>query len=318
MNQENEDNKDETQLSPIKNIEKEKIEELRKTIKEQMIPQQDNSIQDSIKKSPEFKEDQNRLITNNMIFIIPSWGELLGYPHKLGLYMNTQVAKIQTDFVIFYSGVECALKTNYGLLYYLFGLGYYYTKFELLHTSELTSGKYITDSKILTGLILSDFVYDKLASSENLTLEDDPDVIIARNVIKVPIDVAYKDQNKQTLIKGAVMRNIFIPYKDIILGFMEKIRTLGNFNLNLKGHQILSTHPDYYNKILVSDKMNAYDPEGYMNSTAIIDEIRSGVDEILVDSFSPVELKEIDSTIDDLSTIYSTLEFHRHQNVFHL
>ncbi len=165
--------------------------------------------------------------------MIPSWGELLGYPHKLGFYMNKEVTKIHTDLIIFFSGIECRVKTTRGIIYFLFGIGYYYTKFELSQSIDLTRGKYITDSRLLTGLILSDFVYDKLASSEEITLEDDPDVIFAKDIIKVPFDVAYKTPNKQTLIKGAIMRNIFIPYKDVILEFMGRIPSPERFNLEL-------------------------------------------------------------------------------------
>lgn len=37
---------------------------------------------------------------------------------------------------------------------------------------ELKSGRDITDNRQLTGLILSDFVYDHLATSKNITLEN--------------------------------------------------------------------------------------------------------------------------------------------------
>ncbi len=80
------------------------------------------------------------LISNNMIFMIPSWGELLGYPHKLGFYMNKEVTKIHTDLIIFFSGIECRVKTTRGISYFLFGIGYYYTKFELSQSIDLTRG----------------------------------------------------------------------------------------------------------------------------------------------------------------------------------
>ena len=100
---------------------------------------------------------QTRLIENNNLFVIKSWGELLGYP-TLGKYVNHYVSKIQTDLVIFLGGLESTItlekstdiETEQRALHYLFGIGYYYTKF------ELQSGRYITDNRELTGLILSD------------------------------------------------------------------------------------------------------------------------------------------------------------------
>ena len=127
---------------------------------------------------------QSRLFSNNILFIIPSWGDLLGYP-TLGKYVNHYVSKIQSDLIIFFSCLDSTLiidksaefNSKPRVLHYLFGLGYYYTKF------ELQSGRYITDSRQLTGLILSDFVYDHMTTSKNITLEDDPDVIFANKLI---------------------------------------------------------------------------------------------------------------------------------------
>jgi len=88
------------------------------------------------------------IVENYTFFVIPSWGHLLGYP-TLGKYSNHNVSKISHDLVIFFSGADCSVQTEKGTFYYLFGLGYYYTKF------ELQSGRYITDNRQLTGLMLS-------------------------------------------------------------------------------------------------------------------------------------------------------------------
>ena len=157
------------------------------------------------------------LLDNYTFFVIPSLGNLLGYP-TLGKYANHKVSKIIQDLVIFFGGSECAISTERGILYYLFGIGYYYTKF------ELQSGRYITDNRQLTCLILSDFVYDHLATSKNITLENDRDVIISENLVKLPIDMSYKSETKRTFIQGTLMRNLFIPYKDIFLELMEILK----------------------------------------------------------------------------------------------
>ncbi len=258
------------------------------------------------------KEEQfkklNRLIPNNMIFIIPSWGDLLGYP-TLGKYVGHGVAKIITDIVILFGGAECAVETEKGTIYFIFGIGYYYNKFELRHDVELSRGKYIIDNRLLTGLILSDFVYDHLAASNDLTLEDDKDAIITEKVIKIPIDLSFKSEGRQTLIKGAIMRNIFIPNKDIFLDFMDKIRDPESYKLDAMGHLLLSSSRDYYNKIIVSDKMKVYVSRGYMEETAGLNEINYGVDEYLPKILSPIELQKIEQVITHLKKTYSTIDY---------
>ena len=282
-------------------IEKERMEKER--IEKERIEQEEIERE----KQEHFKR-QNRLIPNNMLFIIPSWGDLLGYP-TLGKYVGHDVAKVITDIVIFFGGTECAVETEKGTIYFIFGLGYYYAKFELHHDVELSRGKYIIDNRLLTGLILSDFVYDHLASSNDLTLEDDKDVVIAEKVVKIPINLSFKSEGRQTLIKGAIMRNIFIPNKDIFLDLMDKIRDTKTYNLDTKGHLLLSSCRDYYNKIIVSDKLKVIGSSGYMEKTAGLDEIKYGVDEFLPKILSPIELKKIAEEISHLKKTYTILDY---------
>ena len=245
---------------------------------------------------------ENKLFPSNALFMIPSWGDLLGYP-TLGMYVHHEVSRIVSDTVIFFTGYDYSIEIERGTIHYLFGLGYYFLKF------ELESGKYITDNRILTGLILSDFAYDHMATSANVTLEDDQEVIIAEKVIKVPVDLSYKSENHKTFIKGALMRNIFIPHKDIFLEMIETIRNADSYQIVRDGHMLLSTHWDYYNQILLSDKMRGRTDDSYLSSTAGLNGIIFGADQILQETISDVNLSLIESNINSLKSIYSNLEF---------
>ncbi|MHA1156874.1 MAG: hypothetical protein ACTSQK_12270 [Candidatus Heimdallarchaeota archaeon] len=245
---------------------------------------------------------ENKLYPNNSLFLIPSWGDLLGYP-TLGTYVHHPVSKIVSDTVIFLSGYDYSIETTKGTLHYLFGLGYYFLKF------ELESGKYVTDNRTLTGLALSDFVYDHMATSANITLEEDRDVIIAEKVIKIPLNLSSKSENHLTFIKGALMRNIFMPNKDIFLEMMETIRKDDSYQIVNKGHKILSSHWDLYNQLLVSDKMKAYPDSPSLNQTAGLAEINFKADGLLHDTISSINLSIIEDSIKTLKKIYTELEF---------
>ena len=120
----------------------------------------------------EKKEEEKKVMSNYMLFFIPSWSELLGYP-VLGNYANQKVARIISNPVIFLSGAEYAVQTDSGTNYYLFGLGYYHLKFEIeTGTSQLQYDKYIVDNRQLSCLCISDFIYDFIATAKNVTLED--------------------------------------------------------------------------------------------------------------------------------------------------
>jgi hypothetical protein len=254
------------------------------------------------KERMEKKKEENKLFPHDSLFMIPSWSDLLGYP-TLGTYVHHPVSKIISDAVIFLSGYDYSIETTKGTLYYLFGLGFYFLKF------EIESGKYITDNRILTGLILSDFVYDHMATSGNITLKEDRDVIIAEKVIRVPVNLSYKSENHLTFIKGALMRNVFIPNKDIFLEMMERIRKDDSYQIIKDGHMLLSTHWDFYNQILVSDKLRGNPDTSYLNSTAGLEGIIFAADQHLHDTISRMNLSIIEGNIDYLKNVYSNLEF---------
>ncbi len=148
-----------------------------------------------------------------------------------------------------------------------------------------------------------------MATSKNITLASDCDVIISEKVIKVPIDLSNKSDTQKTFIKGTLMRNVFIPNKDIILDMMDEIRKPDTYLLDIDGHLLLSTHWDFYNKILVSKKMNENKVRNYINARAGIDDIIFGADEILKENFSPLEILKIREIILNLKKIYSNLEY---------
>ena len=242
------------------------------------------------------------ILENYTFFVIPSWGHLLGYP-TLGQYSNHNVSKITHDLVIFLSGADCSVQTEKGTLHYLFGLGYYYIKF------ELQSGRYITDNRQLTGLVLSDFVYDYLSTSKNITLENDRDVIVSENLFKLPIDLSFKSETKRTFIQGTLMRNLFIPYKDIILEFMDTLKNPQSFQVNKTGPIILSTHRDSYNQILISSEMDSEIKTSFLNQTAGLNGITFDSKKHLEQYFSQQNLQYIEELVLKLKRVYSTIDY---------
>ncbi|MFW9823293.1 MAG: hypothetical protein ACFFE4_10180 [Candidatus Thorarchaeota archaeon] len=245
---------------------------------------------------------ENKLYPCNSLFMIPSWGDLLGYP-TLGKYAHHQVSKIISDTVVFFAGYDYSIEIERGTLHYLFGLGFFSLKF------ELETGKYITDNRILTGLILSDFVYDHMVTSPNVTLEDDEEVVIAEKVIKVPLDLSYKSENHKTFIKGVLMRNIFIPHKDVFLELMETIRNSDTYQVVKDGHMLLSTHWDFFNQILVSNKIKEKSDLTYLESVAGLDGIVFEADQQLEEMLSQENLRIIENKITSLKSVYSNLDF---------
>jgi len=243
---------------------------------------------------------ESKVYPNYSLFMIPSWSDLLGYP-TLGTYVNHPVSRIEADPVIFFSSYDYSIETPKGIIHYLFGLGYYFLKF------ELESGKYVTDNRILTGLVLSDFAYDLMATSANVTLAEDREVVIAEKVVKVPVDLSNKSEDHLTFIKGALMRNVFIPNKAIFLEMMERISSDDSYDVSTEGHKILSAYKEFFNQILVSEKMELN--SSFLTPTAGLEGIYVSADNLLDKTISSINLEIIGESINVLKQVYSNLEF---------
>ena len=129
------------ELQEKERLEQEKLEQER--LEKERIEREKLDRERLERERLEKQKMENKLHPNNSLFLIPSWGDLLGYP-TLGTYVHHPVLTIETDAVIFFSSYDYSIETPKGTLHYLFGLGYYFLKF------ELESGKYVTDSRLLT------------------------------------------------------------------------------------------------------------------------------------------------------------------------
>ncbi len=245
---------------------------------------------------------KSNLVPNNMILIIPRWDELLGTVFK-GFYANRIVSKIHLNAVIMVSSLECAVTEKTGTSYFLFGLGLYFSKF------ELDSGNYILDQREINALLFSDFVYDYMVTAKKSALIDDEDVIINDLAIKIPLDLSKKKDTQQAFLKGILMRNVFIPYKEVILRMLEYGQKKETYSIDRTGYKILSSHPGNYNRILLSNAFQEVDHSDYLQPTAGISNIQFVADKIMNDFFSPQEISRINNSIRSLKEIFTKVEF---------
>ncbi len=255
--------------------------------------------------------ENNTVIKNNMFLIIPSWSKLLGNPF-LGEFHGQKVSKILKDPLLFFVGSESTLKTDLGSIHFMFGMGYYYVKFGILDKPDDVAfyvGKY------LTGLIISDFVYDRMAVSKDITLQNEREIVVTEEIIKIPIDMlqnSYNTSSKSNFISGTLMRNVFIPYKNIIKEMMNNIQNVENsknpmFQLSNRGHALLTATRDSYDKILISPKLSK--DEEYIHTNPGITSLEVSADDFLKKYFPTPEIEKIDRNIRSLNRVYKSLPY---------
>ncbi|HMF34381.1 MAG TPA: MAP7 domain-containing protein [Candidatus Lokiarchaeia archaeon] len=269
---------------------------------EEEVPPAEEEVSPAISETPAVavtSQDQ-QFITSYYMFVIPSWHKALGAP--LGKYLNQQIKKIDIDAVIFFVSKEAAVETPQGTVYALFGLGYYYAKFQLADKRD------IVDKKPLTCLLLADFVYDKIAKSRTLALGTEPDIFVCDEVFKVPMDLSEKPEPKLPFIKGMLTRYLFVPLKDAIHEMLEQIADPTAYDLGAWGHLVLSTLWDHYNSILVGYPGGPTGFKDYMKSTASVRSIEGGASKLLAEMISPANLQEVADSIQVLKNVYGQVE----------
>ena len=245
---------------------------------------------------------ESKIVHHNMILMVPSWSSVLGY-HDLGEYKNKTVSKILSDPLIFLVGAETSFKKDGENFHCLFGLGYYHTKFE---TDK--PGIMIEDKRTLTGLILSDFVYDHIAGSRQIALKEEPSITIAEKVISVPFKLRYDSEEQKSFINGLLMRNLFVPHKDSILSMLDAVKSDPDFEFQKTGHLLLCATREHFDEILVSERMIALRDQGYLDRTAGIGHIKSGADLLLTEFLSDGKITEIQDILVKLHEIFGALD----------
>jgi hypothetical protein len=89
---------------------------------------------------------------------------------------------------------------------------------------------------------------------------------------------------------------------------MNRIKDPDSYQIQDRGHFILSTYWSDFNKILVSEKFRNHEIDGYMNSAPGLNDIIFKADEYL-SMFSSEELDQINDDLSKLKNIYQNLEY---------
>ncbi|WP_457557302.1 hypothetical protein [Candidatus Harpocratesius sp.] len=247
---------------------------------------------------------QKRMYIQPKLVLIPSWGKLLGYP-ILGTYRNHKVRNILNDPIIFLSNFECSITNEQGTRHYLFGLGFYYTKF------QIDANNYIIDYRRLTCIVLSDFVYQFIKDSAHISAIRDPEVILKEAMFSIvfPIDQGKRNENQLSFIRGVLNREIFIPYKEILTKFIDHLQNVPSNKFKHAGHALLMGTRSDFSMMYLSSSISSEILSEFNPPTPGITHISTNADFILSKEFSPDELDFINHLIQYLEDIFNNISF---------
>ncbi|MHA1675219.1 MAG: hypothetical protein ACTSYI_16535 [Promethearchaeota archaeon] len=251
-------------------------------------------------------ETYNRIYPKSNLFFIPSWGKLMGFP-TLGTYKNRKIINITADPVVFLSSLEITTQMGGETKHYIFGIGYYYTKF------QIDEGKYIIDFRRLTGLCISDFVYSYMLDSKDASLIQDPEVVLKETIYKVPLELNdnKRTENQISFLKGVISRELFVPNKEIFVEFTTNMQHDPAFNFKSSGHIVLMATRQNFNILFISKETEPSLKEKLLETTAGLTHATTGADFLLKKEFSPPEIELIESQISSLEKIYRNMRYNQ-------
>jgi hypothetical protein len=233
---------------------------------------------------------------------MPSWGAVLGF-QTLGEYFHQPVAEIQNDPLIFFACSECAVTTSKGTVYYLFGIGQYAVKF------KVDQGGYIRDNKLITAIALADFVYDHIATATPLSIITNPEITVNQKVYRIPLHLKFVSEQNKSLVKGLLMRNLFVPFKEVLLEFFGKLKSDRVSALIQAGPLTLSATTESFNTLLLPDSMKGHPDKTYTQLTAGLQTLQYQPIAAILPQISADQLREITDRIGRYYDVLKNIQY---------
>ncbi len=217
------------------------IEEIIKTIDEE-IARIDKEL-----KLARLREIEKKNL--NSLLIIPSWSALLE-KKTLGFYLNRPVIEIRKDTIIMLNNEIEIVQDKLGVqLAMISGPGILFTEF------SLDKGKFITNVREINMVLLPMDHFEKLMNAPPIFEGDIHGSTINELITMIPFSIIEEAYSIQAMLRGVISRNIFLPNKAAIDAFNTVIKDPESFRPS-HGFSILSAHPDYYNRLLLTGEGN--------------------------------------------------------------
>ncbi|MHA1686952.1 MAG: hypothetical protein ACTSYD_11210 [Candidatus Heimdallarchaeaceae archaeon] len=240
------------------------------------------------KKRMRLQEIESRHL--NTLLIIPSWTKLIGTQNK-GIYLEKPVLDLKKDTIIMLTDqTQTFREITDERLAVIFGPGIYFAEF------SVEPGMYIEDYFEINGICLPLDILGKIYTAERIYHSDKIDATITEISTILPFHIIEQSRTVQAYVRGIISRNVFHPNKNALEKFNSHISDPRSYPISER-FKILSAHPLWFNKLLVSSEIIPRSGSGKkMFSTAGIGSISPLVHKLLPMIFSSPqdEIKQLE------------------------
>jgi hypothetical protein len=237
------------------------------------------------------------------ILLIKDWTKISGLARESMTYMRNPLLEIRRNFVIIaISSANIIGKGGTEPPYVLLtGPGLYEIEF------SIQKGMYITESREITGLILSASDWEKMRSAKK-DYDGTSALILNELVAEIPLSMIDRPSSLLSYERGLVANMVLTPFKDAFTSLKNACNKSSSFPEE-HGPKLLSTHARFKNEILVGQEIYqwAAKTETQRWNEVIVKEARNYLQEIVGISISkPAEFDSLiqSEVIEGLSAGY--------------
>ena len=216
------------------------------------VPETEQIIRKIDKELLELEEQKKKMRLDEIesrhlksLLIIPSWTKLIGTQNK-GMYLGKPVIELKRDTIVMLTDETYTFKEiTEERMAVIFGPGIYYSEF------SVERGIYLEDYMEINGICLPLELLGKIYTAEKIYISEKIEATITEVSTILPFHIIEQPITVQAYVKGILSRNVFYPNKNAIEKFNEHITNPRSYDPSEK-FKILSAHPLWYNKLLVT------------------------------------------------------------------
>ena len=215
----------------------------------------------------------------NSLLIIPSWNAILQRRFN-GFYLNRPVIDLRRDTVVMVTAQTFESADYYGdKISLVTGPGIFYTEF------ATDPGKYIVNVREINMLLLPEVHLKKLLEAPSSIHSKSFNGTINDYLALIPFHIIESAYSIQALTRGVVRRSVFHPNKPALDAFLKQVKDKDSYR-KIDGFKILSAHPHYYNRLLLTKPPKTSGADSFYNLSsagiaAILDNGQRLIDEII-------------------------------------
>jgi hypothetical protein len=183
------------------------------------------------------------------ILLIKDWSKISGLKRESIAYMHSPLLEVRRNFVIIaISSANIVGKGGAEPPYVLLtGPGLYDIEF------SIQKGMYVSQSREITGLILSASDWDKMRTAKK-DYDGTSALILNELVAEIPLSMIDRPSSLQSYERGLIANMVLTPYKDAFTSLKNACSKSSSYPEE-HGPKLLSTHTRFNNEILVGQEI---------------------------------------------------------------